>query len=38
MLNETALLAMTDELGRRVIAAVTAGRFPLVYGVHDDGG
>ncbi|WP_460465322.1 arginase family protein [Arthrobacter pigmenti] len=32
LLNETALLAMTDELGRRVTAAVTAGRFPLVYG------
>jgi len=32
LMNEAALLAMTDELNRRVSAAVAAGRFPFVYG------
>lgn len=32
LINEAALLAMTDALNIRVGAAVAAGRFPLVYG------
>lgn len=32
LINEPALLAMCDELGGRVGAAVAAGRFPVVYG------
>ncbi|MFI5507250.1 arginase family protein [Mycobacterium sp. NPDC051804] len=32
LINETALLAMTDALNTRVGQAVTAGRFPVVYG------
>ena len=32
LINETALLAMTEQVGQRVTAAVAAGRFPLVFG------
>jgi arginase len=32
LMNERALLAMTDALNRKVGAVVNAGRFPLVYG------
>jgi arginase len=32
LLNERALLAMTDALNKRVGSAVTAGRLPIVYG------
>lgn len=32
LLNEPALLAMTEQVGSRVTAAVNAERFPLVYG------
>jgi arginase len=32
LINEPALLAMTEEVGSRVTAAVTGGHFPLVYG------
>ncbi|MFD4462633.1 arginase family protein [Nocardia sp. NPDC058480] len=32
LINEPALLAMTEEVGSRVTTAVTGGRFPLVYG------
>src|SRR6185503_15419230 len=32
LLNEAALLAMTDALNGRVGSAVSAGRFPVVYG------
>jgi arginase len=32
LINEAALLAMTDALNARVGQAVTAGRFPVVYG------
>ncbi|ONM49688.1 arginase family protein [Nocardia donostiensis] len=32
LLNEPALLAMTEQVGARVTAAVAGGRFPLVYG------
>ncbi len=32
LINEAALLAMTDALNERVGSAVTAGRFPFVYG------
>ena len=32
LINEAALLAMTDALNERVGPAVTAGRFPVVYG------
>lgn len=32
LINEAALLAMTEQVGDRVAAAIAAGRFPLVYG------
>lgn len=32
LINEPALVAMTEQVGDRVAAAVAAGRFPLVYG------
>ncbi|SDT07087.1 arginase [Brevibacterium sandarakinum] len=32
LINEPALLAMTEQVGDRVATAVAAGRFPLVYG------
>lgn len=32
LMNEAALLAVTDELNRRVSESVAAGRFPFVYG------
>lgn len=32
LVNEPALVAMSEQVGDRVFAAVTAGRFPLVYG------
>ena len=32
LVNEAALVAMTDQVGERVASAVAAGRFPLVYG------
>ena len=32
LVNEAALVAMTDQVGDRVARAVAAGRFPLVYG------
>jgi arginase len=32
LINEAALLAMTEALNRRVAEAVAAGRFPVVYG------
>ncbi|PRX96539.1 arginase family protein [Allonocardiopsis opalescens] len=32
LVNEPALVAMSEQVGERVAAAVTAGRFPVVYG------
>jgi arginase len=32
LVNEAALVAMTDQVGERVAGAVAAGRFPVVYG------
>ena len=32
LINESALLAMIEQVGSRVSTAVTAGRFPVVYG------
>ena len=32
LINEAALVAMTDQVGDRVASAVADGRFPLVYG------